>query len=99
MHSENADENWLEMKGNHIQGRKNSLNMLLLRSTNSMSAHKLFTVILSQNRPRVGVILYGLLQKILNAARISLIHSVRHRASRRLRGDKTDPTPSVILVK
>ena len=33
-----ADENWLEKEGNHIQGRRNSLNMLLLRSTNSMSA-------------------------------------------------------------
>ena len=33
-----ADENWLENERNHIQGRKNDLNMLLLRSTNSMSA-------------------------------------------------------------
>ena len=32
-----ADENWLENERNHIQGRKNDLNMLLLRSTNSMS--------------------------------------------------------------
>ena len=32
-----ADENWLENERNHIQGRRKSLNMLLLRSTNSMS--------------------------------------------------------------
>ena len=38
MHSENADENWLENARNHIQGRRNDLNMLLLRSTNYMSA-------------------------------------------------------------
>ena len=33
-----ADENWLENAWNHIQGRRNDLNMLLLRSTNYMSA-------------------------------------------------------------
>ena len=32
-----ADENWLENERNHIQGSKNDLNMLLLRSTNSKS--------------------------------------------------------------
>ena len=37
MHSENADKNWLQNARNHIQGRRNDLNMLLLRSTNSMS--------------------------------------------------------------
>ena len=33
-----TDENWLENERNHIQGIRKSLNMLLLRSTNSMSA-------------------------------------------------------------
>ena len=32
-----ADENWLENVRNHIQGRRNDLNMLLLRSTNYVS--------------------------------------------------------------
>ena len=41
MHSENADKNWLKNARNHIQGRRNELNMLLLRSTNSMSAPNL----------------------------------------------------------
>ena len=34
-----ADENWLENERNHMQERRNDLNMLLLRSTNYMSGN------------------------------------------------------------
>ena len=68
-----AEENWLENERNHIQGRRNYLNMILQRSRDFMSSTKVKGPWVRTYTQKNAKILRKYIQEDKNRLRISVV--------------------------